>query len=155
MKAATVWIPASVVQALEREADEHYPRETGGALLGFADAADEGLLQIVTQTGPGPEAGHFRHRFEPDCEWQERRIATIYLESGRLTTYLGDWHSHPGGTKRPSRLDRKTAVAIARTPAARAPYPLMLILAGEPGDWTVGSYRYRRRRLRAARTRLA
>ncbi len=79
--------------------------------------------------------------------WQRDRIATIYRESGNVVTYLGDWHSHPQGSRTPSRLDRRTARRIARFTAARVPHPLILIVSGGRDTWALHAYRYERRRL--------
>lgn len=142
-----VLVPAAVVREMEAEAERHAPRETGGVLLGYSDRTNQRLMQITLQVGPGPEAVHESHRFDPDGEWQVRQVATAYAASGRVSTYLGDWHSHPHGSHRPSGLDRSTARRIALCKEARAPHPLILILHGGPGDWRLAVYRRRRWRL--------
>jgi integrative and conjugative element protein (TIGR02256 family) len=112
-------------------------------LLGYISPAsppDEVVIETVI--GPGPGACHYASRFEPDAAWQQSELARSYEDSGRVTTYLGDWHTHPGGLTLPSRRDRRTARAIARTAGARMPSPLMLILAStEKGDWRFAAYR--------------
>jgi hypothetical protein len=51
---------------------------------------------------------------------------------------LGDWHSHPRATSGSlSRHDRAVIRKIARTPAARAPNPIMAIFFGSPECWNV------------------
>jgi integrative and conjugative element protein (TIGR02256 family) len=147
---STVWIPPRVGSELEGEADRCRPLETGGVLLGFEDADDDRQIQVVDAVGPGPGGTHRRDRFEPDAAWQRDRIAAIYRDSGRVVTYLGDWHSHPLGSGRPSRLDRKTAARIARCAEARVPQPVILILSGGEESWMLHAYRYIRRRLHAA-----
>jgi integrative and conjugative element protein (TIGR02256 family) len=76
----------------------------------------------------GPCAIREQARFEPDGEWQQAELERIYAESGRIETYLGDWHSHPIGLARPSRRDRRTAARIARDRHARCRNPLTLIV---------------------------
>lgn len=142
-----VLIPAAVLQAIEAEADRHAPQETGGILLGYPDRANRRLVQITLQVGPGPRAVHEAHRFEPDGAWQERQVAAMYAASGRVSTYLGDWHSHPCGSHKPSGLDRSTAARIALCEEARAPHPLIVILHGEPGCWQLAVYQRERWRL--------
>jgi integrative and conjugative element protein (TIGR02256 family) len=114
------------------------PAETGGVLLGYW--VEEGGEPVVTHAiGPGPEAVHERTRFIPDDEYQYAEIARLYRESGRRLSYLGDWHTHPGGAAYLSRNDRATLRRIASYAAARAPRPVMLILAPgpnwEPSAW--------------------
>lgn len=110
------------------EAARMAPLETGGMLLGYR-VGDEVVVQAIT--GPGPDAKHHRARFEPDAAWQQQELERVYAESGRITTYLGDWHTHPAGVPVPSRRDRKTARKVAREKSARAPRPLTAILGGE------------------------
>lgn len=150
MKQAYVHLPQSVLEQMILEAERAFPKESGGALMGYRDVDDEDLIQVVDQIGPGPRAIHQTHRFEPDGKWQARQIASAYQESGRVVTYLGDWHSHPRGSSTPSSLDRSTARDIARCEAARAPNPLILIAFGRPEIWDVAVYRRQRWRLRPA-----
>lgn len=123
---------AAIAEIIE-EADNRYPNETGGVLLGWTLG---GVPYIREVLGPGPDATHGATGFHPDSDWQEGAIAEAYDRSGRRLTYLGDWHTHPRGVARPSRLDRATMRAIARHAPARCPQPLMLIVAGEPRHWT-------------------
>lgn len=148
MKQSCIHLGPDLVRALEHEAERRYPNETGGVLLGFADPDDDEQIQLIAQIGPGPKASHEAFRFEPDSEWQQQRITEAYEQSGRVLTYLGDWHSHPRGGKMPSSLDRETAKKIARCAEARAPHPLILIVYGEPESWQIVAYRRQRWKLR-------
>ncbi|MEX1141470.1 MAG: Mov34/MPN/PAD-1 family protein [Thermoleophilaceae bacterium] len=136
-----IWLPPDVVEQLEHEADRAGDVETGGVLLGFEDGDQ---VQVLAQVGPGPGAIHERRRFVPDGTWQQQRIAWSYEQSGRIATYLGDWHSHPGGPPQPSLLDQLTMARIARHRAARVRHPLMIILAGGRGSWSLVGWRYGR-----------
>lgn len=148
-----VVLPQAVLAEMSREAQNRQPDESGGVLMGYADCADPSLIRVTTQIGPGPKAMHRPHRFEPDADWQRDEVARCYEQSGRIATYLGDWHSHPGGSAKPSRLDRKTARSIARSPEARLQHPLMVILAGS-NDWSPQAYQYRLWRLRRGELQL-
>ncbi len=143
-----IFLARSALTALEREAERTAPLETGGVLAGYI-RPDTGAVVVTTAVGPGPNAHHAKSRFDPDGPWHEQQIADIYSRSGRLYTYLGDWHSHPCGRPMPSPLDHKTARHIAASPAARAPHPLMIIISQPDGSWSPTAYRYARRRLRA------
>lgn len=129
------------------ESDDRAPDETGGILLGY-EVASEFALVVTDLVGAGPAASYSVSEFVPDGRWQESEIARIYRASGRRTTYLGDWHSHPDGFLNPSRRDHRTARAIARHPPARVRRPLMLIGAREDGAWRVAAFRLCRRKLR-------
>ncbi|MBW3628883.1 MAG: Mov34/MPN/PAD-1 family protein [Gemmatimonadetes bacterium] len=66
-------------------------------------------------------------------------IARIYAASGRVDTYLGDWHTHPGAGAYLSSTDLSTLHRIADCRTARAPTPLMIVLAGGPA-WKVAGW---------------
>ena len=87
--------------------------------------------------------------FAPNGPWQREELAAVYASSGRITTYLGDWHSHPAGTALPSPKDLRTAKRVARSRAARASRPLTIILmCDDEKGWLAAAYRYSRWRLR-------
>lgn len=118
------------------ESARRFPEETGGVLLGYSD---ESGFEIVIEhaIGPGPEASHARTYFLPDQNFHEQEIARIYSTSGRMSTYLGDWHSHPAGGAYLSKTDRKTLERISRAETARFPRPLMALLAGPEWEITI------------------
>jgi integrative and conjugative element protein (TIGR02256 family) len=118
------WCARSALDALLAEARRWPIRETGGALLGWREADQWVIAQIL---GPGPHAKHRLSSFEPDAVWQNEQGHRIYRESGRTIRYLGDWHTHPRGMPRPSRQDRRTARLIAEDPDFKTPQPLYAI----------------------------
>jgi integrative and conjugative element protein (TIGR02256 family) len=140
-----VWISEPALCAMRSEASAWSPRETGGVLVGYAtpDLAEYVITAVV---GPGSDAKHRRRSFVPDTSFHEREIARLYEESHRTYTYLGDWHSHPGGTETLSFQDRCTLALIARTKAARIPSPLMAILHGS-SPWALAVWVRRPRAL--------
>lgn len=148
-----LWLARTAYDDMCREAAHRYPRETGGVLLGYADQADRELVVRVA-TGPGPGATHEPHCFVPDHAYHDAEVARVYEESHRQWSYLGDWHTHPDGLSTLSDTDQRTLSRIARSPQARAPRPLMLLLAGSvPGAAalrTQGSSARTERRARAA-----
>ncbi len=149
MKSPTVpiWLPRRLHDEMRDLARRAYPNETGGALIGFD--AGNGLV-VTALIGPGPQALHEPHAFTPDYEYQDEDIERIYVRSGRCHTYLGDWHSHPGGISALSTKDKRALRVIASHRPARAPAPVMGILAnGDP--WRLSIWRCFRRHLRAGR----
>lgn len=124
---------------MKSEADRSARNETGGILLGYW--CDERIDVVITAAiGPGPKAVHRSRSFVPDHRFHESEVARVYLESGRRISYLGDWHSHPGGPLKLSAIDLMTQLRIARSSKARAPMALMLILAGG-NPWLAGVWR--------------
>jgi integrative and conjugative element protein (TIGR02256 family) len=147
---AVVWLPTSAQDEIVRLATENSPDETGGVLLGY-ESAESATVVITHLVDAGPGAKRKPSEFLPDGYWQEQEIARIYAESGRRSTYLGDWHSHPAGIAAPSGKDHRTARKISVHTAARAPNPLMVIVAKSRGGWRIAAYRFDGKRLRHAK----
>lgn len=97
--------------------------------------ADTDTMVITKCIGPGPEGAHTHTSFTPDHTWQEKEVAEHYGKTGRVETYLGDWHIHPRqDVGRMSWKDRRTAFRIATSQTARANRPLMALLHGDLED---------------------
>lgn len=122
---STLAMPPAVVGDLLSEAWRAWPNETGGVLLGISGARGSVVRAVI---GPGPAAEHARMSFLPDTDWQRAEVARLWTTAPELE-YLGDWHTHPGGSPGLSALDRKTLRSIAEYPDARQPRPVMLVLA--------------------------
>ena len=129
-----VWVGVNSLRTLTELSKRQAPAETGGVLLGYW-RADRRTAVITHIVGPGPSARHGEVSFEPDHEYHLAEIARIYDASGRIATYLGDWHSHPGGSTSLSSIDRVTLARIAATEDARAPRAMMGIAAPSRGVW--------------------
>jgi integrative and conjugative element protein (TIGR02256 family) len=100
-----------------------------GYRVGDVDT-DKRLELVVTDTiAAGPGARRRRWWFAPDGPWQQEHLENAYQASGRVATYLGDWHSHPRGVPRPSMLDRRTYARVAADLDTATNLPLMVILA--------------------------
>jgi integrative and conjugative element protein (TIGR02256 family) len=123
------WVAETVMEEIRHEADRASPLETGGVLMGYWVRAGFEFV-ITTAIGPGPDAVHSRNSFTPDALFHEREIARLYRQSGRLHTYLGDWHTHPEAPAYLSADDQRTLRRIADHEEARAEMPIMGVLAG-------------------------
>lgn len=136
-----IWFPDAVRRACAADANQHFPNESGGAFMGYES---DGAVVITAMIPGGANARRTPTSYEPDVRWQNCQIGLHYEESGRLDTYLGDWHSHPN-TKRAylSWDDRAVLKKIILDPAARAPRPVMMILAGSRGGWHEHAWRAR------------
>lgn len=133
-------MPRRIAQACVDEAEEKFPLESGGTFMGWW--ADGETAVITAMIGPGPEAHHGRHSFQPDEAWQLERIAHHYAQSGRRETYLGDWHSHPDARSgNLSWIDRRVLRRVITTPSARCPAPLMVVFWGHVDEWKVSAWR--------------
>jgi integrative and conjugative element protein (TIGR02256 family) len=137
-------LPAACLADMLTEGWRTFPNETGGILLGTSHG-DE--VAVTTVIGPGPDATHARYTFTPDSDWQASQVAAAW-HLNPDTEYLGDWHTHPGGTTHFSRLDTATAQSIADAPNARQPTPVMVVFAlGVNASSRAAAARLRRGRL--------
>jgi len=120
----------SILASIVREANDRFPRETGGILLGRWVEPKQAV--VTRMIGPGPRAKHGKATFEPDYEFQEAEIAKTYACSDLVFDYLGDWHSHPRGSSHPSQKDVRVLRKIAGHAPARCKDPIMCIVSGWP-----------------------
>ncbi len=137
------WLSRGAVDELRREAQRHAPLETGGVLVGYRAAE---AIVVTALVHAGPLAERRVDGFSPDAAYQASEIAKLYEASGRLDTYLGDWHSHPGGVLMLSRTDRQTIRRISHHADARCEGPVMLVVGGRGDDnaprWDVAGWRF-------------
>ena len=111
-----MWLPEGMLRECIVEADRHAPLETGGTFMGYWIGTSAVVVTCLVGAGPGAERG-VRH-FAPDQDWQVAEIARCYERSGRMNTYVGDWHSHPGAQDGElSRKDRRVLRRIVETPS--------------------------------------
>ena len=141
VKPVTLWIPEAVLAEMVVEAKRCFPQETGGVWMGFRGAESEDLV-ITHVIGPGPSAIHRNDSFQPDAAYQHAEIEQHYHASGRLDSFLGDWHTHPRSSAYLSRKDRKALREIALNPASGQSRPIMGILAGGQ-PWKLGVWQFR------------
>ena len=123
-------ISESILSLIMGEANRHFPRETGGILLGQGLPPNKSLVTHII--GAGPLARHRKSTFEPDYQFQEAEITKIFLSTGGSCDYLGDWHSHPKGGPHPSHMDIQVLRRIREHGAARCERPVMCIVSGGP-----------------------
>lgn len=133
-------MPCWALNAMAEEAGQLSPDETGGALVGYEA---EGGLVVTDLISAGPLAERSPAGFRPDAEYQLREIARLYEASGRIHTYIGDWHSHPDGSPTCSPVDRAALKEVARSLQARCPRPVMIILGEDDEPWEAVAWRYR------------
>ena len=121
------------------QAQQHFPLETGGMLLGYESNDDIVLTKII---GAGPNAKHGYSHFVPDGEYQQSALEEHFWATDGRETYLGDWHTHPKGKNKLSPLDKRTLACIANEPLSGTKHPLMAIFACGGGTWDLGVVRF-------------
>ncbi|WP_138443022.1 ThiF family adenylyltransferase [Sinomonas susongensis] len=107
--------------------------ETGGMLLGRIDEATR-IVFIDAAVGPPPDSRLSSLYFQHGTAGTQETVDYYRNRSGGATGFIGIWHTHPYGKARPSETDENgIAEILTFTGGARA---IMLILAGDNGEWT-------------------
>jgi integrative and conjugative element protein (TIGR02256 family) len=109
------------------------PWEVGGWLLGWW--SDDGCELFVTHATPPASRGTpfgvtisgRGHRPLFDAAWDA---------SGGTVTFLGDWHTHPGGPAALSERDRKAMRQLSSDPDFGTSQPLIAIVATSRWPWS-------------------
>lgn len=142
----TCWLNQNHVAELRSVMSSSEPLETGGLLLGYwADASNIVVTQMTTA---GPKAKHLLTSYLPDDEYDRQAVEQIYGRSRGIETYLGDWHTHPGGICRLSSTDRAVLRLVAFDDLAANPRPIMAIFSGRGSRWNVACWCKSRRTMR-------
>jgi integrative and conjugative element protein (TIGR02256 family) len=102
------------------------PWEVGGWLLGYWTEARCALV-VTHATPPGGRGTPLGVTIT--AKGHQRRFDQAWARSAGLVTFLGDWHTHPGGPATPSHQDRKTMRQLADDPDYQTPQPLIAIIA--------------------------
>jgi integrative and conjugative element protein (TIGR02256 family) len=126
-----LWVHADVVAQLLSLPPA--PWEVGGWLLGYW-TGDETALVVTHATPPGPRGTPFGvrisgrgHRARFDAAWEA---------SGGHVTFLGDWHTHPGGAPLPSERDRSALELLATCGDFGTPRALAVIVSNPRWPWS-------------------
>lgn len=136
-----VWLKEHDLGRMVKQAQRFAPDETGGVFVGYRVRRSIIITHVI---GSGPKAIHAQEYYRPDVLFEQNEIAKIYEASGRMFSYLGDWHTHPSGALRLSRKDKAALAIVANDREARAEHPIMAILAGRGDDWGLHIWEFSR-----------
>ena len=114
--------------AIRRHARTRRLVETGGPLFGYVDDRS-GDVVVAIAYGPGPGARHRPRSLRPDRAATQAAIREVHERSRGALSYIGDWHTHPGGAARPSGWDLRSLAAIASEQDVDLPEPVALIVS--------------------------
>jgi integrative and conjugative element protein (TIGR02256 family) len=108
--------------------------ETGGSILGSFDAAVR-VVWVDAATGPPPDSLLSEIHFEHGVEGVEALLDAHRRATGRVSTFVGMWHTHPFGQAAPSPTDEDGMRDLV-LPVDKAPPRALLLIAGGPsGRW--------------------
>lgn len=125
------------------------PRETGGILIGFRDAADIVVSRLLLVPDRA-SSGHAYMRSERDAQ---AALALLRQSAPTAVGYVGEWHTHPAD-QGPSPTDLHSLSQTARD--AGGPIALMVVsFSGSSGVIVhVRAARRTRGRLRGLKARV-
>ena len=101
----TARISGDTVRLMQQEAEDKFPDETGGILIGYWHS--KAHVTIISMVGPGPNARHDRTGFEPDYDFHDAEVARAAEgrnapgEMRRQDLFDG----RPAGTRRQRKAD--------------------------------------------------
>lgn len=119
----TVSVTAQALSVIRSHAVNSKDRETGGILLGRYEA-DGNLAVVMTATERPKDSISGRTWFQRGVRGLKELLRERWQ---RGEYYLGEWHSHPGGSPNPSGNDVREMRAIAKDVSYRCPKPIMVI----------------------------
>lgn len=107
-----VLVPRRILTVMTNERTAHLPNETGGFLIGTRRGPHIEVTDLTTQ-GRGDRSTPTT--FSRLCPSHRERIHSAWRSSGAMETMVGDWHSHPVGSSRPSGTDRSAWCSLVRS----------------------------------------
>lgn len=111
-------------------------REAGGIFLGSYRGVH---IEITAVTRPLQGDRRERYRFDRNDPGHQAAAKAAWVESGKTTTFTGEWHTHPESNPLPSPRDLQTW----RELIAKATDPLVFIILGWSSNWYGVGYRGR------------
>ncbi len=104
--------------------------EAGGILLGKKLLfCDEYVVTEVTTPTPLDKQGRFF--FLRNKKSTQDRVTSAWIESGGVTNYLGEWHTHPQKAPQPSSVDIKLIQRVINENTPVFPTVFLLILGNQ------------------------
>ena len=101
-----------VIRTIERfSGDGENDREAGGILIGSYRGAH---IQVTECTTPLFRDRRSRVLFDRRDEGHQRTALERWRTSGKILTFVGEWHTHPEQHPSPSSLDRQTWRRVAK-----------------------------------------
>jgi len=125
-----VLVPYPMVKRFERMAGRcEQGNEQGGILIGSHRGPH---IELTDLTMPGPTDRGSPTSFEKIDPAHQRAADKTWRASDGRRTYIGEWHTHPGGRAAPSFRDRRTWAQVSAGISRAAAF---IIVA--PGMWSL------------------
>lgn len=125
---ACVLLPRAVLNVMLQERLARLPKETGGFLLGHRRGSH---IEIVEATLQAKMDQASETSFERIDLHHQHRAEAVWESSGGRIGLVGDWHTHPFGSPRPSAADRSAWRQLVSS--IRGNGVGIILAEGEPG----------------------
>lgn len=129
--ACEVELSAAAIAAILRLADAAHPDEAGAALYGRY--SDDGWLARIEGIAPvSSDSARGKFYFRRGVAGLATFFRRLFRRTQGESYYVGEFHSHPGGSPTPSSQDDQAQFAIAANHASQCGTPVLLIVGGTP-----------------------
>ena len=133
----TVRLLGSLEGAMRGAREEMLPRETGSVLLGIVDHGRR-RIEVAAVLPPSPDSERATVSFVRGVQGLEAQMNEVGERTAFQLSYVGEWHSHPGGSAAPSETDRTTFARLGREADHEDRPAVMAIVGGEELRLLVG-----------------
>lgn len=103
--------------------------EAGGILLGYRRGPH---LEVTELSEPGADDTRGRTFFDRRDPCHQRKAIKEWRASGHYMDYIGDWHTHPEPSPKPSNLDIEQWCSFE---SQTTPEPMIELIIGTEGMW--------------------
>jgi len=125
----TVWWDASIEEYISRLRIDALPNETGGILLGFVDQKVKTISLVLARCAP-ENSTSTPTKFVRGTLGVEHDIEECHRRTGRIVSYIGEWHSHPNGcSAEPSSDDHQQLEYVADVMARDGTPAIVMIVS--------------------------
>jgi integrative and conjugative element protein (TIGR02256 family) len=122
-------IDNSVVEIFDGYKQRNDEPESGGCLFGYYRGDH---IHVTNCTSPKDGDNQLPRRFDRKARFHLNYASTLYKQTDKTCTYLGDWHTHPQEVPAPSSLDFNEWDKIAKI---KKKWKTLAIIVGRDRLW--------------------
>lgn len=133
----TVFVSGLLLSQMRADRNEHLPNETGGVLIGSFDTSRR-IAYVVDQVQAPADSERRPTSYLRGCDGLDKQVEGIRETTKGQLDYVGEWHSHPGKSTRPSNKDKSLFAWLADYRLSDGVPALMAIVGSESSRWIAG-----------------
>ena len=129
----TILLDDDLANEVRRRRAGALPSETGGVLVGTVDMQRRVIAAVDALHPPADSSGDAT-TFTRGTDGLRDRLDAVARRTGGMVRYIGEWHTHPHGSKAmPSALDIEQLVLLRRE-LRREGLPATMLISGSDGE---------------------